>query len=235
MALQITGYTPVALPPAQTVLTPTPRTDATEKLAQIAAQSTPAAVYHPSDETPATGEVIEAVTTWVGRTHQSADYAVVSKRLDNAYQWVKSTFETFKSSLEINEPGLAAKQWGFTVDQDGNLKVLNTAGELNSSDVKRLTQILNGSDALKNASNAFMLATTEIVKADAVWGGGYMGRYKVTTDNFQDAVDVAAMFKKGNPDGFLFNQLYQKGQLATEADEAAIYAERAAAAAAAKA
>ncbi|MFL1550492.1 hypothetical protein K0P33_17505 [Pseudomonas sp. ArH3a] len=47
---------------------------------------------------------------------------------------------------------LADKKYGFTVEADGTLKVLDTASQLSRSDTQRLTDLLNNTLGLKAAA-----------------------------------------------------------------------------------
>ncbi|ROM61842.1 hypothetical protein BK653_29750 [Pseudomonas brassicacearum] len=212
-------------------LAPQSLTDAAKK---ALANATPAAVYHPSEEAKALGEPLEGVVTWVGRS-QSPDFPRFAEVTKNALSALKGSFEDFKSTLSMDHPDLAGKKYGFTIEADGRLKVLDIAGQLSRSDTQRLTDLLNESSGLKAAASAFRDASIDMVDADSPSSGSYLGRYSLTKENFATSIDLAALFiPKGSVpnreqiDGMFFNQLAAKGELATRETEAAMLERRAA-------
>jgi len=222
---------PSTLTPSEQKLTPQPLTDAAK---QALANATPAAVYHPSEEAKALGEPMEVVVTWVGRS-QSPDFPRLAEVTNDALSALKGSFEDFKSTLSTAHPDLAGKKYGFTIEADGRLKVLDIAGQLSRSDTQRLTDLLNESSGLKAAASAFRDASIDMVDADSPWSGSYLGRYSLTKENFATSIDLAALvIPKGSVpnreqiDGMFFNQLAAKGELATRETEAAMFERRAA-------
>jgi len=198
------------------------------------ASAGPAAIYHPSEETQTVEQPLVAITTWVGRS-QSPDFPRYVAITESAKNTLKTSFEAFQSQLSATHPDLASKKYGFTVEADGKLKVLNTAGQLSTSETQRLTDLLNESADLKAAASAFRDASIDMVDADSPWSGSYLGRYNLTKANFANTIDLAPLLKRPGSvppqefsDGLFFNQLAYKGELATEATEAAMLERRAA-------
>lgn len=192
----------------------------------------PAAVYHPSDETPASSPPIVAIETWIGRL-QSPDFPQVAARHQDAHQSLKSSFEDFKSSLADTFPELADKKFGFTVNADGSLKAIDSSGQLTAADMSQLNKLLNASDDLKSAASNYRDASIDLVNADSPWGGSYLGGYNLTKDNFANTIDLGALFTpKGSlptPEtlaGFFSQQLWSKGERATQETEATMLAAR---------
>ncbi|MBT2297665.1 hypothetical protein [Pseudomonas fluorescens] len=226
------------LPPAHTSLTPSeqkltavPLTDAAK---QALANATPAAIYHPSEEAKAWVGEVQVIETWVGRS-QSPEFPRLAEIANDAMSGLKGSFEEFQSTLATEYPDLASKKYGFTVEADGSLKVLDIAKELSASDIQRLTELLNESSGLKAAASAFRDASIDMVDADSPWSGSYLGRYSLTQENFAKSIDLAALvIPKGTVpnreqiDGMFFNQLAAKGELATRETEAAMLQRRAA-------
>lgn len=192
----------------------------------------PAVVYHPSGDVPTISPNTEVISGWIGRP-QAADFEQVAARHAEANNSLKLTFESFKASLSDSFPELADKKFGFTIEADGNLKVLNTANELSAADMDKLNTLLNDSDALKAAASGYRDASIELVAADSGSGGSHLGKYNLTKDNFASTIDLAALFvPKGNTisaeaiDGYFSHQLWRKGQLGTPETDAAIVAAR---------
>ncbi|QXI53573.1 hypothetical protein [Pseudomonas alvandae] len=226
-----------AISPANTNLTRSdqklvtnPPTDAVKQLTSAG----PAAIFHPSEETQAMVQSPVIIETWIGRS-QSPDFPRFAAITESAKNTLRSAFETFQSMLSATHPDLAGKKYGFTVEADGRLKVLNTAGQLSSADTQRLTDLLNESTDLKAAAVAFRDASIDMVDADSPWSGSYLGRYNLTQENFASTIDLAPMLKRAGSvppqefsDGLFFNQLAYKGERATRETEAAMLERRAA-------
>jgi hypothetical protein len=198
------------------------------------ASAGPAAIYHPSDETQIMVDSPVVIETWIGRS-QSPDFPKFAATAESAKKTLTASFEAFQTTLSTTDPDLAGKKYGFTVEADGKLKVLNSAGQLSSSDIQRLTDLLNESTDLKTAAGAFRDASIDMVDADSPWSGSYLGRYNLTKENFANAIDLAPMLKRIGSvtpqefsDGLFFNQLASKGELATRETEAAMLERRAA-------
>ncbi|WP_460135157.1 hypothetical protein [Pseudomonas sp. S1_E04] len=233
MALSVsTAYLPpanISLTPSDQKLVAQPLTDAAK---EALANAAPAAVYHPSGSASTTLEPLEAVDTWVGRT-QSRDFPRLVDISTGAFNTLKASFKAFESALSATAPDLAGKQYGFTVEADGRLKVLDSASQLSSSDTQRLTDLLNQSLGLKTAAVAYRNAAIDTVDADSVWSG--LGYYSLTNENFAKTLDLAPLFRdfdpsdfKGAKDRLFITQLHYKGELATQETEAAMYERRAA-------
>ncbi|WP_207283889.1 hypothetical protein [Pseudomonas sp. FW300-N2F2] len=194
----------------------------------------PAAIYHPSEDSQTTVGTPVFTVTWIGRS-QSPDFPRYAAITAGAKSTLTTSFETFQSTLSATHPDLASKKYGFTVEADGKLKVLNSAGQLSSSDAQRLTDLLNESTDLKAAAVAFRDASIDMVDADSPWSGSYLGLYNLTKENFASTIDLAPMLKRAGSvppqefsDGLFFNQLAYKGERATRETEAAMLERRAA-------
>lgn len=233
MALSVSA---AYLPPANTSLTPSDQKLVAQPLKDAAkealANAAPAAVYHPSGSARTTLEPLEAVDIWVGRT-QSQDHPRLVEISTGALNTLKASFKAFESALSATAPDLAGKKYGFTVEADGHLKVLDSASQLSSSDTKRLTDLLNQSPGLRAAAVAYRNASIDTVDADSVWSG--LGYYSLTNENFAQTIDLAPLLRdfdpsdiKGAKDRLFITQLAYKGERATQETEAAMYERRAA-------
>lgn len=235
MALSVSStYTPpanTALAPSGQTLTPEPMTDAGKAALANAPPATPAAVYHPSDNVQTPARPLVVIDTWVGRS-ASPELPRFQQIAQGARNELKAAFETFRSTLPAD---LASKRFGFTVEANDTLKVLNPAGQLSASDTQRLTDLLNQSRDLKPAAIKYREATIDMLDADSPWSGNLMGYYSLTQENFAATLDLAALFNrpgslpiKEYADGFFIKQLADKGQVATRETEEAMLERRAA-------
>lgn len=224
------------LPPATTTLTPAQQKLNAQPLSESATQALasagPAAIYHPSAPIEAMPPASKAIDTWVGRD-QSKDFSRLAQVATGAQSVLKGAFEAFEATLSTTQPDLVGAKYGFTVEADGRLNVLDTAGELSRSAIERLTVLLNQSSSLKSAAVAFRDASIDMVDADSPWTGSYMGLYSLTNDNFAKTIDLAPLLKpwgsqspQESSDGLFFNQLAYKGERATQETELAMYARR---------
>lgn len=226
------------IPPANTNLTRSEQalvTKApTDAVKELVANASPAAIFHPSEEAQASMPKPVITVTWKGRP-QSPDFPRYAEILKGATSTLKSSLENFQSTLSATHPDLAGKKYGFTVEADGSLKVLNTGGKLNSSDIQRLTDLLNESKDLKAAAIAVRDASIDLVDADSPWSGSYLGLYSLTKENFANTIDLAPLLNRPGSvpikefsDGLFFNQLAARGERATRETEQAMFERRAA-------
>ncbi|AUZ47263.1 hypothetical protein [Pseudomonas orientalis] len=217
------------LAPSEQNLTPQAPPEAAR---QALASAGPAAVYHPSEAAQTLREPLQVIDTWVGRS-ESPEFPRFAERFNGAQAVLKSAFTTFESALASTAPDLAGTDYGFTVEADGRLKVLDKAGQLGEANIKRLTVLLNGSAELKTAAVAYRDATIDMMDASSPWSGSVMGYYSVTNENFAKSIDLAPMLRTYDPsdltdikDRFLMTQLAYKGERATEETERAMYERR---------
>ncbi|ROM83112.1 hypothetical protein BK654_02955 [Pseudomonas brassicacearum] len=203
-----------------------------EDLLKTSVNINPAAIYHPVDETPVPIPTTESIESMIART-QSPDFPQIAEQHKNAHQSLKLSFEEFQSALAYTYPDLADKKFGFTIEADGNLKALDSSGQLSAADMDRLNQLLNASSALKSAASSYRDASIDLVAADAPWGGNFTGGYILNKDNFASTIDLGALFlKKGampnaeTLNGFFSSQLWSKGERMTHETVAQVLPER---------
>ena len=223
-------------PPASTTLAPAAQPLSVqpqpETAKPITASAGPAAIYHPSEPAEPALPASQAIDTWVGRD-QSQDFPRLASIAAGTQRVLQASFQAFAAGLSATQPDLAGAKYGFTVQADGRLKVLDTAGELSRSAIERLTTLLNQSSDLKAAATAFRNASIDMVDADSPWTGSYLGYYSLTQENFANTIDLAPLLKpldsespQAFSDGLFINQLANKGERATQATELAMYARR---------
>ena len=235
MALSVSAaYIPPAnlnLTPSEQKLVPQASTDPAK---QALANAGPAAIYHPSEAATTTAQPPEAVDTWVGRS-ESPHFPRFVDLFNGAQSALKASFQTFEANLATTAPDLASTGYGFTVEADGRLKVLDTAGQLSREATERLTVLLNQSVELKATAVAYRNAAIDMVDAGSPWSGSTMGYYSLTNENFASTIDLAPLLKDTRTmvpaefkDATFFTQLSNKGERATRETENAMLERRAA-------
>ncbi|AZF11735.1 hypothetical protein C4J93_3553 [Pseudomonas sp. R2-37-08W] len=220
----------IRLAPSEQKLTPQALPEAAK---QSLANAGPAAVYHPSEAAQTASEPPQVTDVWVGRS-ESPEFPRFVDRFHSAQAVLKSAFTAFASTLKSTAPDLARTDYGFTVEADGRLKVIDKAGQLSDANIKRLTELLNGSADLKTAAVTFRNAAIDMTDAGSPWSGSGMGYYSLTNENFAKTIDLAPLFRtydpsdvKGGRERFFIIQLTYKGERATAETERAMYARRA--------
>lgn len=233
MALSVS---PAYIPPANLNLTPSEQKlvpqASTDPAKQALANAGPAAIYHPSEAATTTAQAPEAVDTWVGRS-ESPHFPRFVDLFNGAQSALKASFQTFEANLAATAPDLASTGYGFTVEADGRLKVLDTAGQLSREATERLTVLLNQSVELKATAVAYRNAAIDMVDAGSPWSGSTLGYYSLTNENFASTIDLAPLLKDTRTmvpaefkDATFFTQLSNKGERATRETEHAMLERR---------
>jgi len=144
--------------------------------------------------------------------NHSAAFLRAQGQLSTATVGLRSVFNDFKSSLDEN---LAGKAFGFTVDADGLLRVLNTHGALSQDDMDQLNELMNNSNSLKNAAQQYMNSAIDYVNEDQKGPRMLGATYFRDKTNFGGIIDLGAVAadprSKGAKDGWLTSQLWNKG------------------------
>ncbi|RON43183.1 hypothetical protein BK666_18975 [Pseudomonas frederiksbergensis] len=182
---------------------------------------TPGVIYHPSNPSPSQptepGTPLVAVITYIGRTEPTKDFPAAHDRLMAAHDNLKTTYMQFLDDLKNIDPALEEKDFGFTVDPQGQLKATSLSGSISTEDLSRLSDFMNQSGALKDAANEYAKSSFDFVKEDREYLG--TGGFVLNKDNFEKTIDLGQLFtyqKSGNMNmsNYFFNQVYTKGERA---------------------
>ena len=99
--------------------------------------------------------------------------------------------DRFMSTLADTHPEIAAKKFGFTLDRNAFIKVIDYGNTLSEDEKYMLTEALNNfenfKDNLQDRARAFMI----LVDHDHETFGG---RYTLNLDNFQNVIDFGRLF-----------------------------------------
>ncbi|PQJ54987.1 hypothetical protein [Psychrosphaera saromensis] len=141
---------------------------------------------------------------------------------------VKPKYEKMMGEIAVEQPSLANKYWGFSVDENDKLVV---SGDITEDERIYLEDKLNSNDDIvrltKDIPEIFMKGQEYDRGYYENEQGKYWGKYDVTQENFKDIVDIKALLESGNGpmaqgtwndfDGFAYmNEL--RTQLARNAD-----------------
>ncbi|RMT83039.1 hypothetical protein [Pseudomonas viridiflava] len=206
------------LTPSDVKLTPQPMSDAAR---EALLNAKPIVVTPPVVLPPTTTGPIEVIDTVIG-PDQSPEFPRLAALSNSLKEQMKGSFEDFKSALSYLYPDLADKKFGFTVQEDGSLKAINSAGQLSDADMERLNTLLNSASELKSVAVAYRDSAIDMVNADSAFTGSYLGQYNLTKENFANTLDLGALLipKTSTPskeqfDGMFFNQMAAKAERAT--------------------
>ncbi len=138
----------------------------------------------------------------------------LNKVMEATQNGMKSVWDQLRTDLEKSNPALATKDFGFSLDADGNFVVLERSDTLSENDMRTLTETLNESVSLKMLANDFARLTMEYVKADYVSQG--LGKFDLNMSNFHSTIDFERMLdyeqtgaKRWN--STWYNQVWNKG------------------------
>jgi len=162
-------------------------------------KSNPAAIYHKTGEQiPETYDPTLELRMWsypeTDEEHHNREvetYRAYSQ-MAKSYGEIEPIFSDFMKQLSKMSPGLAEKDWGFTVDKEGALAVFDPDQVLTKDETERLTSLLNADESLVKATGKmpeFLTKAFELEKGPGTHSFGW-ARYYVTEENFKDIIDI---------------------------------------------
>lgn len=133
---------------------------------------------------------------------------------------MKPLYEDFKQQVASVFPDLADKEYGISVDEKGELIILNNKNSLNEPQQDILNGLLNrfnGSNALKQLANEHVEATVNWVELDRKPDAtSYrIGMFDVNKENYHEVIDLVPMLKddKYSITNQVINQVFSKAEL----------------------
>jgi hypothetical protein len=130
----------------------------------------------------------EAHTRWT----RTKEHYLETKTIESMFHlsWMKLSYDQFKKNLQYINPDLALKPFSFTLGNDGNLKIMDTAKTLTIAEQEWLKESLNKFEDLRHLTNSHAVITMTLVDHDTQnLGGGYMLNY----ENFQRVIDYGKL------------------------------------------
>lgn len=179
--------------------------------------STVVDVNYPESHAPVTsGEHLEVYgieARNVYKVHEET--SKLSVQLGATQREMKSAWDQIHANLEKSNPALAAKDFGFSLDAEGNLMVLERSDKLSEHEMRVLTETLNSSHTLTTRANDFARLAMDFIKADHVSLG--LGKFNLDMDNFHSTIDFERMLdyeQTGSErwNSTWYNQVWNKGE-----------------------
>ncbi len=107
---------------------------------------------------------------------------------------MEGIYSDFKKDLQSKWSGLANKPMGFTVTEDGQLKVTSPPNTLTARDEEILNALLNEAKGLQSLTLKHAKTVIELVKRDKPQ---FEGKVKLDLSNFHKMIDYGLLLNKG--------------------------------------
>ncbi|WP_046003634.1 hypothetical protein [Pseudoalteromonas rubra] len=165
-------------------------------------------VYHRSgeqDQTPTynrpivIGEgrvIVETAEETIKRTLDAESQLYLGGDMFHAADKMAEHYDEFMGMLEQTDPQLAKKNWGFSVDEQGLLKV---SGDLSEDEIATLEEKLNSNDALVKYANEVkeaFLKYTDMERGPGIPSSKGWCKYDVSNENFADIIDMKSLMEE---------------------------------------
>lgn len=111
--------------------------------------------------------------------------AMQSLESESTLYTIKREFKEFSDYIRDVRPDIASKEFGFTLDENAKIKILNGRKQLSDADELWLTEEINRLDTLKKTMHAH--SKTLMIFVDHCESFG--GKYSLNRHNFQSTVD----------------------------------------------
>ncbi|MCL1051676.1 hypothetical protein L2755_18865 [Shewanella abyssi] len=150
--------------------------------------------YHPNKNMEVWAVPKETLKERDAREHEIGK---LFKRGIRAVSSMRSSFDELLNNVQISNPALADKDWGFTVAEDGGLLVLDPALELTKNETTYLTNLLNSNDELVQLSNKLSESLIDglALEREPSGSSSYLGKYHVNKSNFKDIIDIRGVIE----------------------------------------
>ena len=118
--------------------------------------------------------------------HRKAFYMAMQRlESESALYTIKREFKEFSDYIRDVRPDISSKEFGFTLDENAKIKILNGRKQLSDADELWLTEQINRLDKFKKTMHAHSKTLMTFVDHCESFGGKYsLNRY-----NFQSTVD----------------------------------------------
>ncbi|MCF2908420.1 hypothetical protein L1285_08800 [Pseudoalteromonas sp. DL2-H2.2] len=165
-------------------------------------------VYHRSGEQDQTPTYSRPVVIGEGRTVVETAEETIHRILDaesqlylggdmfHAADKMAEHYDDFMGMLELTDPQLANKNWRFSVDEQGLMKV---SGDLSEDEITTLETKLNNNQELVKYANEVkeaFLKYTEMERGPGIPSSKGWGKYDVSNENFADIIDMKTLMEE---------------------------------------
>lgn len=136
----------------------------------------------------------ETVEKSLQRMLEASSELYMQGKMFKAADKMAAEYDAVIAELKQSHPALADKNWGFSVDADGQIAV---SGQLNQQDTELLTAMLNRNEKLVKYANEvkdnFLNYTAQERGSDGEGSSQYWGKYDITNNNFSDSIDFRSL------------------------------------------
>ena len=121
---------------------------------------------------------------------------VAEEKLFNAMNLdlMRITYDAYRKELADTYPELATKKFGFTLDEDASLKIIDHDNSLTEADRAVLTESINNFQELKSMVQAYAKMLMKLVDHDHETFGS---RYDLNIENFHSIIDYDKILAVG--------------------------------------
>ncbi|MDK1313325.1 hypothetical protein [Pseudoalteromonas ardens] len=150
--------------------------------------------------------IVETAEETIKRTLDAESQLYLGGDMFHAADKMAEHYDEVMGMLEQTDPQLAKKNWGFSVDEQGLLKV---SGNLSEDEIATLEEKLNSNDALVKYANEVkdaFLKYTEMERGPGIPSSKGWGKYDVSNENFADIIDMKSLMEeRGGKRGQMLN------------------------------
>ncbi|WP_024675685.1 hypothetical protein ACTACG_14715 [Pseudomonas syringae] len=115
------------------------------------------------------------------------EYVFVKKLFDVLeLALISNTYDSFREKLQEIHPEIASKNFGFTLNENASIKIIDYDNSLTENDKSVLTHAINGFREFKGQIQQHATTIMTLVDHDHETFGG---RYRLDISNFQEVID----------------------------------------------
>lgn len=119
-------------------------------------------------------------------------------------------YDKFRTELGVWRPELAKKDFGYTLDHDGNIKIIDYDNQLSDQDIEWLTDSFNEMGNFREGLRGHAKMLMTIVDHDT---DRMKGHFKLDLINFQGVIDYAkSAVQNGNLSDWWIRQVQEKSE-----------------------
>lgn len=150
--------------------------------------------------------IAETAEETIKRTLDAESQLYLGGDMFHAADKMAEHYDEVMGMLEQTGPQLVKKNWGFSADEQGLLKV---SGNLSEDEIATLEEKLNSNDALVKYANEVkdaFLKYTKMERGPGIPSSEGWGKYDVSNENFADIIDMKSLMEeRGGKRGLMPN------------------------------